>query len=335
MENIRKRAVRVAAVALLTAVAALGAGIGASAAAQQDARTRRVFENSAPIAENLNYGTFKAVPITGRFSANDPDGDAFTFEITSQPKKGAAISEGDGAFVYSPNDNARGKDSFEYVAVDERGNVSVPATVSITIRKRATKTQYIDMAGHPAQYAALTLADEGVFVGERLGDACFFHPEREVTRGEFLAMCMRLCGEEMIEGVTKTGFFDDDAIPAWVKPYISTGLVVGAISGYKDDDGKLVFAPSRPITMSEAAVVLDNILNVTDVADIGVSAAMSVPAWAAAASANLRACNILPSAALYDASAPVTRAAAAEMLSAASSLLESRDNGSLLSRISG
>jgi hypothetical protein len=270
------------------------------------------------------------------FSATDPDGDAVTFEVITPPKRGSVEHDGAGAFIFTPNENARGKDSFEYVAVDPSGNVSAPATVKVTIRKRAAKTVYADMDGNSAQYAALSLADDGIFIGERLGEAWFFHPEREVTRGEFLAMCVNLSGEDTIDGVTKTGFFDDDVIPAWVKPYISTGLVAGVINGYKNSDGKLVFSPQNPITFAEAAVVLNNILNITDVAGAASFDADSVPAWAAPASANLAACKILPSSIAGNSSSAVTRADAAEMLTAASALLDARDSGkSLLSLISG
>ena len=59
----------------------------------------------------------------------------------------------------------RGKDSFSYVAVDQAGNVSQPAEVSVKIEKPRTEVTYADMAGHPAHKAAITLAEEGIFVG--------------------------------------------------------------------------------------------------------------------------------------------------------------------------
>ncbi|MDR2358160.1 MAG: S-layer homology domain-containing protein [Oscillospiraceae bacterium] len=336
MKISKKGSARAAITALMAVASSLTLVIGVLAAAQSGDQARRVFENSPPIAENLEYGAFKSVPITGTFSARDPDGDELTFEITSQPKKGAVTPDGSGTFVYTPSENARGKDSFEYVAVDAAGNVSAPATVKITIRKRAAKTSYADMDGNSAQYAALTLADEGIFTGEKLGEAWFFHPEREVTRGEFLAMCMQISGGDVIKGVTRTGFSDDEAIPAWVKPYISTGLVAGVINGYKNDDGKLVFSPQNPITFFEAAVVLNNMLNITNAAEAGAFESGAVPAWAAAASANLEACKILPAGVSEYSGGTVTRAQAAQMLVAASALLDARDGGgSLLSLISG
>ncbi|MDR1590374.1 MAG: S-layer homology domain-containing protein [Oscillospiraceae bacterium] len=336
MKIMKTGAARAVITAILAVASFLALMIGATAVAQPDDQLRRIFENSPPIAENLEYGTFKAVPITGTFSASDPDGDELTFEITAAPKKGDAAPDGASSFVYTPAENARGKDSFEYVAVDTAGNASAPATVSITIRKRAAKTSYADMDGSSAQYAALVLAEEGIFTGEKLGEAWFFHPEREVTRGEFLAMCMQLNGGEVIKGVTRTGFYDDDAIPAWVKPYISTGLVAGVINGYRNDEGKLVFSPQNPITFFEAAVVLDNLLNITSVTEAGVSESGVVPAWAAAASANLTACKILPAGVSEYSDGTVTRAEAAEMLTAAAALLDARDGGrSLLSLISG
>jgi hypothetical protein len=327
MYNKKTATLRVAVTSVIIAATFLSFALGVPAAAPPSGvNPGRIFENTPPIAEKLDYGTFKSVPLTGRFSAQDPDGDNVTFEITSYPKKGAVSPDGAGAFVYTPRDNARGKDSFEYVAIDSEGTVSAPATVKITIRKRTTKTTYSDMEGSRAQYAALVLADTGVFVGERIGNECFFRPEREVTRGEFLAMSMTLCGGKTIDGVTRTGFYDDAEIPAWAKPYISAGLVSGVVNGYRNEDGRFVFSSDNPITFSEAAVLLDKLLDVTAVQVQTDFADGAAPAWAAAAAANLSACGVLPPDVGARAGEPVTRADAAEILTAASELMQARQS---------
>jgi hypothetical protein len=280
-------------------------------------------KNSPPIAENLELTTFRGVAVDGSFRAVDPDGDVVTFEVVSVPKRGDVTMSDEGTFTYTPKDGAKGKDSFAYVAVDENGGVSPNATVSVSIKKQSTKTTYADMDGDSAQYAALVLAEKGVFTGETLGGEQFFRPDQAVTRGEFLAMCLDLAGVKTPEGVTRTGFYDDDEMPVWVKPYISAALIGGVINGYRNGDGRLVFSPQSPVTYSEAAVMLSKILNVTDAVSAASAEYDAVPAWAYTATVNLSACNVLPSGCV-GAPDPVTRSAAAKMLLKSSELIETR-----------
>ena len=281
-------------------------------------------KNTAPIAENLEYETFRGVALTGRFKALDPDGDLLTFEITSAPKKGSVAPGDNASFVYTPTEKSRGKDTFSYVAVDENGGVSSAATITINLRKQTTKTTYADMDGSPAHYAAITLAERGVFTGEQLGGEYFFKPEDTVTRSEFLAMCLKTAGNEPISGITRTGFSDDADIPLWVKPYVSAGLMGGIVGGYKTDNGQHVFNPNAPITFSEAAVILNKTLGISDVTGVATVDTEYVPAWAVTAASNLSACNILPAGLSANAENTLTRADAAELLAASCVVLDAR-----------
>lgn len=121
------------------------------------------------------------------------------------------------------------------------------------------------MAGHPSAYAATALAENGIFTTEMVGGAYVFSPERYVTRGEFLSMCMTLSGDELLSGVAATGFADDAEIAEWLKPYVATALMDGVVSGYSVSGGA-VFEPNEAVTWQEAAVMLDNVLDTTEVA---------------------------------------------------------------------
>ena len=283
-------------------------------------------KNSAPIAENLELTTYRGVGASGTFRATDPEGDPFVFEVTSEPKKGVVIPGEGGTFLYTPDEGKTGRDSFTYTARDENGNTSAEAKVSITIKRQSCAVTYSDMAGDPAQYAALRLADEDVFTGDRLGSESFFRPDEEVTRGEFLAMCLKIRGVKPLEGITRTSFADDEEAAAWVRPYISAALISGYITGYTDYDGSLVFSPDRSVRLSEAAVMLNNVLGVTDVVSVGsFGESEAVPVWASQAACNLEACGVLAPGCDYDAA--VTRAEAAEMLCSAMDVLEARQSG--------
>lgn len=282
-------------------------------------------QNMAPIAENKSLCTFRGVSVSGEFSAVDPEGDAVMFTVASPPKKGTVILGDDGrTFTYQPAAGKKGKDSFTYTATDAANNTSAEAKVELEILKQSTKTAYADMADNSAYYAALALAENGVFIGERLGDESFFRPDATVTRGEFLAMSLKTCGIKNLEDITKTGFYDDDRIPVWTKPYVSTALMSGLITGYKNADGRLVFSSESPITYSEAAVILNKLLGIPDVVSVAAMEVEAAPAWAYTAAVNLTACDILPTGIgdMYNDS--LTRAEAAKMLLASAELLEAR-----------
>jgi hypothetical protein len=287
--------------------------------------------NYSPVAENLNFTTYKGVSVHGRFAAIDPEGDLLTYRIVTQPKKGEVAVQ-DIIFVYTPDKNKKGKDSFTYVALDSNGNVSQEATVSIVVEKQSTKITYADMSGTPDEYAALRLAEDGVFIGEKVGSEYYFNANRTVTRGEFLAMCVSLTGMEPITDVSRTGFDDDALMPTWVKPFVSAALMKGMISGYRTDGGASVFAPNMPISIAEAAVMLNNALEISNVRSASYfDESGVVPTWASQAAANLSACNIIGDISISS-SEPLSRAAAADMLAPAAMLLQSREDGkSLLS----
>lgn len=277
-------------------------------------------EGSAPVAQNMELTTYRNVSVGGRLSAVDPDGDTLTFQITTEPTKGEIELTDDGRFVYTPDTNRRGRDYFGYKAMDAAGNCSQEATVIIRIEKQKTSTTYSDLAGDPSGYAATMLAEEGLFVGQQLGGSYVFEPDREVTRGEFLAMCMELGGDELISAVAATGFADDDSIPVWQKRYVATALMDGVISG-TESDGDTVFNAEEAITVQEAAVMLNNVLGATDVPTAAFDSV--VPAWASQATANLTACGVLSVSARYTDS--LTRADAAQMLCAAMAVRDSRE----------
>lgn len=275
--------------------------------------------NSAPIAENISISTYRNVSVSGTMRAVDPDGDLISFQLRSRPVKGELVVENDGSFIYTPLAGKKGRDSFSYVACDSFGNTSEPAEVSISIEKQKTKLTYADMDGRGEYYSALRLAEAGIFTGEKIGDGYCFNPDTPVTRGEFLTMCSALTGLKPLPDVTKTGFFDDEDIGSWLKPYVSAALMNGTVHGYPDENGLIIFSPDSVITMAEAAVMLNNFLGISDVK--GAYSASGIPQWASQAVTNLSSCDIYSDG---SGSHYLCRADAAEMLSGAISVLKQR-----------
>ncbi len=288
--------------------------------------------NNPPVARNMELTTYKNVAITGYFDAVDGEGDPLSFQLTSTPARGSVTLAEDGSsqFVYTPYENKTGRDSFTYVAVDPAGNTSPEAKVSLRIDKPDTRVTYSDLSGHPVQKAAVRLAEDGIYVGRYVNGRYFFDPEQPVTRAQFLTMAMSVAGLEDLEGVTLTGFSDDDAIPTWAKGAVSAALKAGVVQGSRDADGAPVFRAGSSISRAEAAVMLDNLLEITDVPVTVFSAGNGH--WAAQAAANLSASGILrpEQAGSGPLSGPLTMADAAEMLDGALDMVEARNSGSWL-----
>lgn len=281
--------------------------------------------NSAPVAENITLTTYKNVEVQGAFAGVDPEGDLLTFQLVSQPSRGTVTQaeQGSAAFVYTPYENKKGKDVFTYVAVDAAGNTSAPATVSIKIEKQKTKVTYADMTGVEGHREAVRLAEAGLMIGEQVNGQYFFHPEQTISRAQFTALAMSVAGIDALEGVTVTGFSDDQAIAVWAKPYVSAALRAGMIRGSYTADGQVVFRADAPITTAEAAVVLNKALGVTDVVN---TMGTDSPAWCAQAVANLSSCGAIPASASL--TEPLTRAQCAVMLDRALSVKEARESKS-------
>ena len=284
-------------------------------------------ENAAPIAENLTLKTYKGVAISSRFAAVDPEGDLVTFQIVDSPARGQiTLDENDPtAFWYTPYEGKKGKDSFTYVATDSNGNTSKPATVKITIEKQKTAVTYSDLNDSTAHYAALRLAEAGVYTGRKVGDLYCFDPDETFTREEFLAIAMTAADVTPLNSVSLTGFYDDKDISAWAKGYVSAALMQGTVQGSTNEAGQIVFNAGDAVTCAQATVIIDRLLAMGDVPSSAAFSVETAPAWAYQSAVNMEAVSVLPSSA--NLSHTLTRAEAAEMLSAMLDVLENRQTG--------
>ena len=279
--------------------------------------------NTAPVAENQQIQTYRGVSVGGQLTAHDAEGDVLTFQLATDPMKGTVQLSPQGYFVYTPKEGKRGKDYFGFRATDSAGNVSQEGTVIIKLVKQKSKVTYSDLSGSGSEYAAIVLTENGVFTGEDVAGEHVFYPDAQVTRGEFLSMCMSAADHKILQGVSSTGFQDDESIGAWLKPYVATALMNGYIQGQSTATGAS-FSPDEAITVGEACQMLNSVLGVTDV----VSAAAYVgeeqagESWAQAV-ANLTACGVMMRD-WEDVQAVLTRSGAAELLANAIGLLNGK-----------
>jgi PKD repeat protein len=96
-----------------------------------------VVGNAAPVAVADSYSTPVNTPLqiaAPGVLANDTDGnmDALTAKMVTAPIYGTLALMTDGSFLYTPNANYTGPDSFTYAANDGKAD-SAPATVSLNV----------------------------------------------------------------------------------------------------------------------------------------------------------------------------------------------------------
>lgn len=75
--------------------------------------------NDAPISVSQTASTNEDTLLEGVLVANDVDNDPLTYQITSQPKNGTVQIFSGNKFVYTPNTNFNGNDSFTFTAKDQ------------------------------------------------------------------------------------------------------------------------------------------------------------------------------------------------------------------------
>jgi hypothetical protein len=86
-----------------------------------------------PVLSATAFSTNENVALTGTLSATDPSGGAVTFAMSAGPKSGTLSGfTAAGQFVYTPNPNFTGSDSFSVTATDAAGHAT-PGMISITV----------------------------------------------------------------------------------------------------------------------------------------------------------------------------------------------------------
>lgn len=98
-------------------------------------------ENLPPEAREINLTAWSKSDAAGLLLAEDPEGGAVTFLLLTQPEQGTVTLDdpATGSFTYTPG-RRTGRFSFTYLAVDEYGGRSGPASVHITVEKKAAST---------------------------------------------------------------------------------------------------------------------------------------------------------------------------------------------------
>ena len=264
--------------------------------------------------------TFENMPVYGSLCATDSENDLMTYEINTQPAHGTVriTDRSVGSYIYTPCENYKGKDSFRYSVTDKFGNTSPSAEVSIKVSKNSSGIEYSDMNGHWAAASAVKLAMENIMVGEKIGNTMVFSPDNNISRCDFLVMCMNAKGYELsdVKGAV-TVFEDNDKIPLQYRAYVSAAYQQEYIKGVAAEEG-LFFKPDDKITRAEAVLMIKNIFSLEGTGSQEVfSDETQLPSWAQDAVYTLKSLGIISGTGGSSVSpmSLITRAQAAKILS--------------------
>lgn len=220
-------------------------------------------EDKAPVAEDFGLETYKNIPNEGRLKVTDPEGQAMTYTLVRQPRRGTVEIREDGSFLYTPKKNKVGVDSFTFTATDPAGKVSREATVTVRILKPEEAAQYTDTAQLDCRFEAEWLRQTGIFTPEQMGGSHCFQPEKPVTRGQFLAMVTKLLELDVQEQPEYTQLAQQ--APQWLRPYLAAAVRSGIAANWRllaEEEPNL----ETPITGAEAALIFQNALDLPTVA---------------------------------------------------------------------
>ncbi len=264
--------------------------------------TCRVFAldriNRAPViaqSELVDAGVYAGLDRLGTVKASDPDGDSLKLEIVTEPIHGSVTltSPELGHYVYTPDEDYDGVDSFTVCAVDRYGARSSETRISLRVDSLAENELPEELYGHWAASAIVSCKRAGL-ISDELTAKLELDPDRPMSRAEFVDFMMRSAGYGSFS-VSNTGFADDSSIPEEYRGSIAAAAALGVVAGIESDTG-LCFYPNNQITRAEASVMLARLTGaIWTAADIAVEVSLdpSVPTWAMASMKALAAEGIL------------------------------------------
>lgn len=93
----------------------------------------RVVPNTAPYAPDELWWTHAGQSVSSWPGVSDDDGDELTLAVASQPGHGTVTTDGYNEFLYTPNPDFLGTDSFTYSASDGFPGGTSTGTITVTV----------------------------------------------------------------------------------------------------------------------------------------------------------------------------------------------------------
>ena len=218
---------------------------------------------AAGVHENrLSLTTLSGKSTCGTLMANDPDGDAVSFEIVKYPSHGAIadLDRETGEFRYVSFESYTGEDGFCYVAIDEYGNYTESVRVSVSVEPDRSKLVFSDKDEISDLSAASVMINSGIMDADVRGGVYVFAPELKIKRVDFVVMAMKAAGKKPSNDFSSLdGITDANGISEESKAYISAAISSGYLVPEVNSNGKKCIRPDEVITKAEAASILSKL----------------------------------------------------------------------------
>lgn len=215
-----------------------------------------------PVLSDLYYGTEKNIAREMPLYPATYQGH-LQITIPSPPTHGTLTAKDEHyhTVIYTPNHNFVGEDSFTY---QELGNPENKARVTVTVTESVTPLPVFaheDLKNHWVNYAAGNLADRGILHGEMSGEKYYFHPDKKMTRWEFLNYVLAAGGFHL--DTAQLGYADryEDAqsLPEYIRKIAALATQMGILEGVKEES-KLYIHPYQELTRSQAVTILGKMI---------------------------------------------------------------------------
>ncbi len=200
----------------------------------------------APKAENISAETLKNISCYGTLKITENS----NVEVVTPPRRGTLEVSGNN-FVYSPNENITGTDSFDFVAVDENGLRGETATAVISINK-SNSPGFSDIKETFAEYPVTKLFELGYLTGENINGERYFGPDENLSKAEYTMLIKSAVDNAANPSVTES--IDGAQETAAV---LKTGLIKG------DENQNLRL--DENISRADAAVIIASALEIAPI----------------------------------------------------------------------
>ncbi|MDD4124378.1 MAG: Ig-like domain-containing protein [Eubacteriales bacterium] len=213
--------------------------------------------NTAPLLNSGAFTTVKNAKTEYRLNILEPDGDDVKYCIDEYPVSGSvSVNVNSGIIIYTPAKGFTGSDSLVIRAIDEYGNSSAAANISITVGK--SNIVFSDMSSSSAHAAAIALAESSIVTYVYKDGEYLYNPELSVSRIDFLVMLMA-SADVNVEGAGTTLPFSDTAtLSGGRKQYLAKAVAMSIVSADQTE-----FRPGESVVRSEAAVWVTKLLGLT------------------------------------------------------------------------
>lgn len=132
-----------------------------------------------PRVREARFETLEDTPLSALITAKDPDGEAVALTLELDPRHGKLWLSEDGTFLYVPDPDYDGPDSFRVVGTDP-GGLEMPATIAIDVRPLNDPPTISSFSYQMLEDGRLTAR---IVSFDADGDTLSFEIEREPARG--------------------------------------------------------------------------------------------------------------------------------------------------------